>query len=46
VHIPRKITRHIMMLGLLAAINSAFTLGLANTIGTFGGVVFNLNVVA
>ncbi|GCE44034.1 hypothetical protein Rhow_008332 [Rhodococcus wratislaviensis] len=44
--IPRKITRNIMMLGLLAAINSAFTLGLANTIGTFGGVVLNMNVVA
>lgn len=35
-----------MILGLLAAINSATTLGLANTVMTFGGVILNLNVLA
>ncbi|MDV7354354.1 hypothetical protein ACH47B_05910 [Rhodococcus sp. NPDC019627] len=34
-----------MMLGLLGALNSGVTLGLANTILTFGGVVLNLNIV-
>ncbi|KJF20940.1 UNVERIFIED_ORG: hypothetical protein FNL38_102813 [Nocardia globerula] len=33
------------MNGLIAALNSGFTLGLANTILTFGGIIVNLNIV-
>jgi hypothetical protein len=38
-------TMDVMMLGLLGALNICVTLGLANTILTFGGVVLNLNIV-
>lgn len=33
------------MNGFIAALNSGFTLGLANTILTFGGIIINLNIV-
>ncbi len=32
------------MLGILGALNSGVTLGLANTILTFGGFIVNMNV--
>ncbi|AKD96147.1 hypothetical protein RQN9TF_04665 [Rhodococcus qingshengii] len=33
------------MNGLIAALNSGMTVGLANTILTFGGIIINLNIV-
>ncbi len=33
------------MNGLIAALNSGTTVGLANTVLTFGGIIINLNIV-
>ena len=33
------------MNGLIAALNSGMTVGLGNTILTFGGIIINLNIV-
>jgi hypothetical protein len=33
-----------VLTGMLGALNSGITLGLANTILTFGGIILNLNI--